>query len=290
VAAGVVPGEIAESPAGPAKGVVTVAAAGRSAGAVAADLMDRLVDEPQLIECDLAGVAAEGSVLAREFAPMGDYLARWPGTLVSVHAPDPLIRASLIEAPCGGRLLIRSSLHSPDAARAHLLPPLSRAHLVLSPNPGVVSQVRAFVTRTLLDWQLSQLIAPATELAGELAQRVLTDRTSEVELMVGHVDGRVRVAVRSREPWASSGPARTRPSSRRLPALADAWDVIAAPSGGRTGWAVVTSTVPGGLHSATWLADGATSGRAVRAGHHARLRLGLSRFTRPPRHRRTGVA
>lgn len=81
----------------PARGVATVVGRGRSAAAVA--------DEPRVVECDFAGMTAEGRAIPGAFRLVSNYLVSGPGPVVMVHAPDSALRAGLRS--------VASSAHSP---------------------------------------------------------------------------------------------------------------------------------------------------------------------------------
>jgi hypothetical protein len=108
-------------------GMVTVRGRHRRSADVVAELMDVLADEPRVVACDLAGMTAEGSaMLAKGFAPVGECLTHWPGTVVMVYAPDPQLRSRLHDAKSGARLLIHISRGAAGTEPMRLLQTLAR--------------------------------------------------------------------------------------------------------------------------------------------------------------------
>jgi hypothetical protein len=234
--------------ASPAPGVVSVVGRGRSAAEVAVELMDVLADEPRVVECDLAGVAADGPDIAGAFQPVDRYLARWPGPVVMVHAPQRSLHAGLQASASTDRLLIHGSWEV--AGEHHVLPMFQRHRLGLRPGSAAPRIARSFVTSRLLDWQMSHLVGSAGQVVSELVNAAITEPGARVELSVSRVDERVRIAVRDDGPCPN--PRHDRPPASGLSdtgrhlvmAFADSWDVIPAPSGGKTVWTVLDGSLP----------------------------------------------
>jgi hypothetical protein len=231
---------------GPAPGVVTVTGRGRSETGVAAQLLDALVDDPRVVECDLAGMTGEGTAIADAFRPVNAYLACWRGPVLMVHAPDASLRAGLRSVINADRLLIHSSR---DAAREghHVLPHLHRHRARLLPVSTAPREARSIVTDVLIDWQMPHMIGPTTQVVSELVTSAATTQATTLELMLSKVDERVRIGIRDDGPPPAAlvdGVAVSPLNSaalRLVQVFAQAWGVVPAPSQGKTVWAVLGS-------------------------------------------------
>jgi hypothetical protein len=228
---------------GPAPGVISVVGRGRSAPDVAVELMDVLADEPRVVECDLAGVAADGPGIANAFRPVDRYLARWPGPVVMVHAPQRSLHAGLQVAASTDRLLIRASGENADAHT--VLPMLQRHRLELLPGPAAPRTARTCVTSWLMDWRMPHLVGPARQVVSELVNAAIIEPGAGVVLIVSRVDERVRIAVRDDgtrpSQWHDLPPVSGLSDAGRhlVMAFADSWDVIPSPWRGKTVWTVL---------------------------------------------------
>jgi hypothetical protein len=228
-------------------GMVTVRGQHRRSADVVTELMDVLADEPRVVACDLAGMTAEGSaMLANGFAPVREYLAHWPGTVVMVYAPDPQVRSRLYAAMPGERLLIHISRDAAATEPHQLLPRLRRHSLRLGRGPAAAHEARSFVTQTLLDWKLPHLVASTSEIAAEVTECATTDSTARLDLMLSRVDDRVRIAVREHQPQPCAPSVDELPQSpltgsglRLVQTLARGWGVIPARRAGKTVWVVL---------------------------------------------------
>jgi hypothetical protein len=238
--------------AGTAPGVVSVSGRDRTASEVTGVLLDVLADEPGVVDCDLAGMAAEGPAMGEALLPVARYLARWPGPVVMMYAPDPRVRVSLRAARLVDRLLVSASRETARTAPHRLLPDIQRQRLRLPPGPTAPKQARAFVDRALLDWQLPRVIAPASAVVEKLVRSVTTDATEGLDLMVSRVDDLVRLAVRERapdSPATSLGEVAQSPLQgsglHLVQGLSHGWGVIPSPTGGRTLWAILDAPATG---------------------------------------------
>lgn len=247
---------------GPALGVATVTGQGRTASAVAAELMDALADEPRVVECDLAGTVAEGSAVTEAFRPVASYLAQWPGPMVMMHVPDASLRADLSPvADTAERLFMHASWDA-TAEDHHVLPHLQRHQQRLPPHPGTAREARAFVAAILTDWRMARLIGPANQVVTELVNSAETNDAAPVQLTLSRVDQRIRIAVRDNgdSPVPSDhvlgDPPLTGVGAQLVRAFTEHSGVIPGRSGGKTVWAVLDGThAPVGEHTT----HGATS-------------------------------
>lgn len=249
-------------------GVVTVTGRDRRLRDVSSELMEALADEPRVVVCDLTG-AIPSETVAEDLAPVADYLARWPGTVVMMSSPDQAVRAAALGT--SGRAdwwCINASWSDGDGGVHRLLPALERRNLRLSPLPTACRDARAFVSQTLLDWDLSPLVDAAIQVASVIVTNALTHAPSLLDLHLSQVEDRVRVAVRdhgvppgSEQPESPDAPALGGRGLKVMQTYADGWGVIPASTGGKTAWAVLDTV------SAT--ASAQTYGRAEPpAGRH----------------------
>lgn len=212
--------------------------------------MDVLADEPDMVVCDLSGMAG-AAASADMLSPAIAYLADWPGPLVLVAAPDDDVRTALtVATDAAPRMLVRADPEDLDAAMADedALPPVRRARLQLPPQPTAPRDARDFVSRTLAEWSLPSLTAAASLVVSELATNSLLHAVTVLDVTLSRVDGRVRVAVRDRGggvPAAVAEAAGEHTLDGRglqlVQAVSRSWGVIPAASRGKTVWAVLDS-------------------------------------------------
>jgi hypothetical protein len=227
-----------------AAGVATVNGRGRAASDVVGELLEVLADEPGVVECDLTATVAEGSAVAADFAPVGDYLAHWPGSVVMVNAPDDDVRESLDTAEFADRLLIHAGGDA-GAVEAHrMLPPLRRTGMALSSVPTAPHEARTFAAHTLQDWWLPQVIDAASQVVSAFVTDAVVHAPSALDLTLSRVDQRIRIAVRDHYgapagPGAEGGTGLSGRDRQLVHAFADGWGVVPASTGGKTVWAVL---------------------------------------------------
>jgi hypothetical protein len=232
----------------PVRGVVTVLARGRTTTEVVDELMAELADEPRVVEVDLTEMAAEGTAMGEEFGPVGHYLQHWPGTVVLVNVPDPVVRSTLASADHAHRMLIRTTWDA-DTLEAHrLLPHLRKRRLSLPPLPTAPGMARDFVAHTTQDWRLPSLMTPASQVLSELVTHAVIDAEEDLEVSLSCVDTRIRMAVTNSTAATTTGVfdlpqyplgGRVR---QLVAALAQAWGVIPGRPAGRTVWAVLDAS------------------------------------------------
>jgi hypothetical protein len=225
---------------------VTIVGRGRLPSDLSGQLMDVLADEPQVVLCDLTGMAAAGPAILAMLDPAVEHVASWPGTLVVVAAPDRSMRAGLEESTRGSdRVLVTESPDLEDGRVLRLLPPLQRARLPLAPQPTAPGTARAFVTQTLQDWDLEHVVEGARLVASELVTNSILHAATVLDFRVSRVLGCVRISVRDH----GGGRPSPRPGEEEQPlggrglqlvqACARAWGVIPAQARGKTVWAVL---------------------------------------------------
>jgi hypothetical protein len=229
----------------PVGDVVTVSGRHRLPSDIAGELMDVLADEPRVVVCDLAGsarVAGEANV----FAPVSEYVAQWPGTVVVVCAADPSARATMRHAAPAERVLVHESREAGLSRASDMVPDVHRARTHLAPVPTASREARVFATRTLLDWQMPQVIRPVSLVVSELVTNSVVHAQTVLDLTLSRVGTRIRVAVRDHGGGAPRTHADEAPevtlSGRGLllvQAFTRCWGVFPGRAEGKTVWAVV---------------------------------------------------
>jgi anti-sigma regulatory factor (Ser/Thr protein kinase) len=137
-----------------------------------------------------------------------------------------------------------------EAARGRLQQ-VRRVTEQLAPLPTAARDARRFVARTLLDWELPRLVAPATLVVSELVTNSVVHAVTVVDLTLTQVGRLLRVAVRDHgggRPAARSQEVSESPLSGRglliVQALTRSWGVFPARHSGKTVWAVLDAAAP----------------------------------------------
>ena len=229
----------------PVHGVATVAAHGRPAADVVNEVLAELADEPRVLECDLAGVAGGGSATAEQFAPVGRYLQHWPGTVVLLQVPDPVVRSSLASTEYADRLMISPGSDGDGVPDHRLLPRVRRRSMPLPAEPFAPATARAFVAHTMQDWRLASSMASASQALSEFVARAVIDGDTDIDVSLSRVDSHIRIAARSSttETPTNLADAAECPLTGRarvvVQALVDAWGKMPVRPSGRSVWAVM---------------------------------------------------
>ena len=235
---------------GPVPDVAVVDGHGRLPGDLAAELMDVLADEHDIVVCDLHAMAAPTSA-EEVLAPAADYLEHWTGTTVVVSVPDPEVQRKVLTGAGPGQVVVADSVEAGLAeaqARHHQVRRVSEQ---LAPVPTASRDARRFVARTLLDWQLPRLVPPAVLVVSELVTNSVVHAVTVVDLTLTQADSLLRIAVRdhggSRPAPRSAPTAESTLSGRGLlivQALTRCWGVFPGRGSGKTVWAVLDAATP----------------------------------------------
>ena len=228
--------------------VVVLEAAGRLSDVVEdLDLAVRfaLAEEPAgwSATCPAWSMSARRAHCAGSRAPAGTRGTgpvsrwRWPG---SCREPARTLSGKTL----GGHLMVTASLREAlsSVLQASLPAVESRS---LAPHPTAPRASRDFVSATLLDWRLSQLIPDACLVVSELVTNAMIHAGSDIELTVSEHRRAVRVAVRDRSPDLPVERHGLDTHGRGLTIVADlsrAWGVLPHADGGKVVWAVLDAT------------------------------------------------
>jgi hypothetical protein len=202
-----------------------------------------LAEGPRGVVCDLSEVLKGADQVALEvLATAGRHVRDWPGIPIAVASPDARVREALAAHPLGGHLIVTESLFSAVTA-VLATPALDVEWLRLAPHPTAPRASREFVTRTLLDWRLSRVIAFASLVVSELVASSTINAGTGIELSVAWHQGALRLTVRDHGPGLPG----QRPSSLRLhgrgltvvSGLSRCFGALPAADGGKVVWAVL---------------------------------------------------
>ncbi|MEO7980275.1 MAG: ATP-binding protein [Sporichthyaceae bacterium] len=114
----------------------------------------------------------------------------------------------------------------------------------LAPHPTAPRAARDLVSRTLLEWRLTQQIADACLVASELVTNAMIHAGTDIDLTVAEHRRSIRIAVRdhSHDPPVEQHGRRSDEDGRGLAIVAQltsAWGVLPHPDGGKVVWAVL---------------------------------------------------
>jgi hypothetical protein len=176
-------------------------------------LLKALAEQPDALYVDLAGLSVDEPLALAIFSAVNRQAARWPGIPVLYCGPTPAVRGMLADGAYR-RLPVSDDL---DQARAKVRADgRATPSLIddLLPIAGAARQARNIATEACVRWDLPDLIAPASVIAGELVTNV-TDHANTMATL--------RISLRSR--YVTIG---VRDGSTAEPRL-----VTPGPSGGR---------------------------------------------------------
>jgi len=231
--------------------VMVLEVAGRLSDVV--DELDRaiqlaLAGEPRGVVCDLTKTLAGAEPVAVEvMASAGRHVQDWPGIPVAVACPDPVVQQALRAHPLGRHLIVAESL-TPAIAAVLATPYLMVQSLRLAAHPTAPRACREFLTRTLVDWRLSQIIPAASLVISELVVSSSTHAGTEIDISVVWDRGALRLTVADHGPAVSGQPCPSLDLCRRgLTAVAGhsrSFGALPTSDGGQVLWAVLEAVRP----------------------------------------------
>lgn len=202
-----------------------------------------LADEPRAVVVDLSGTQGEpapDSVVA--IAELGSYPRDWPAVPVAVVSPDECVRAALGWNPIGGHLVVSDGLEAALAALSPAVtPPVAR--LRLAPHPTAGRAARIFVARSCLDWAMTQGLAGACLVAGELVTNTIVRTRAHVDVSLSRHESLLRFSVRDHDSHLL-GPDDVDSDQMRgryvlVEGFSRAWGMLPVPGAGKVVWAVI---------------------------------------------------
>ncbi|HWM00547.1 MAG TPA: ATP-binding protein [Nocardioidaceae bacterium] len=213
---------------------------------IGAELIELLATEPEMVVCDLTGMAALPQVVD-VFAPVASYLSAWPGTVVAACVPDPAARDRLRTHPATSQVVVTATMDEAMTAARRSIRPVQRAHLRMLPLPASAHHARAFAADTLHSWNLSTMASTVQLVVSELVTNAILHAHTVVDLSLSRIGQRVRVGVHDRaggRPTVQSVDPFAYPLGGQGLLLAqehaDCWGVLRTQTVGKTVWAVLT--------------------------------------------------
>jgi signal transduction histidine kinase len=204
-----------------------------------------LAREPRGVACDLSGVSeVDATGALRMLASAGRHPGHWPGVPVAMAGLDPQAGELLGRKPLGWHLIVSASLRDALFSILQIASPAVES-LQLAPHPTAPRAGRDFVSRTLLDWRLSQHIAPAALVVNELVMNAITHAQTNIAVTVSAHRQAIRLAVRDHSPDLPVGPSSGSASGRGMTivaGLSSAWGVLPTGDGGKVVWAVLDAS------------------------------------------------
>ncbi|MEU4155318.1 STAS domain-containing protein [Actinoplanes sp. NPDC026670] len=213
-----------------------------SAPQVRLALMKCLIEQPDAVVLDLAGMAVAESAAAAVFLAVSRQAAVWPGTPLLLAAPVPAMSRLLVGGGFG-RLVVFDTV---DAAMiAEPGPGLPAISDMLLPVTGAPRRARDVVAAACLRWALPHLIDPASVIAGELVTNAVVHARTMLSLRLTLSQRYLLLAVRdgSAEVPRLPGPAFADPAAPRGLLLVDAMSAHwgSQPTGdGKVVWATLS--------------------------------------------------
>lgn len=176
-------------------GVVRVSGRYRLPSDVGSELRHVLAGSPPLVVLDVVGIAAPSMAMDTVLGPVADYLAEWPGTVLVLVVPDIEEAVSRLPFRLSHHVLVQEA-SAVDLDRAHeVVPQHARAVTHLPPLPQAVVQARRFTVQTLRGWGLDGSAGPAALVVSELVTHSIRNADTVLDLTLGHVPDRIRIAV-----------------------------------------------------------------------------------------------
>ena len=198
-----------------------------------------LVDVPDALVVDLAGLRVREPVALSVFRTVAWQAAVWPGTplLLCALAPETAV---LLAGGTYGRLAVYPTATEALAARAaRRMPTVGDTVL---PAAGASRRARDLAEQACARWDLPALAAPAATITGELVTNAIVHARTMADLWLSLGARHLLIVVRdgSRDvPRVCRGPADAPETGRGLrlvEAIARRWGVLPA-SGGKVVWA-----------------------------------------------------
>jgi len=208
------------------------------AAKVRTQLFKCLAEQPDALLVDLAALELADPLALAVFSAVNRQAARWPGIPVLYCGAAPPVR-EMLENGAYRRLPVAPSL---DAARetvradGHVVPALIDD---LLPIAGAARQARNMATEACSRWDLPDLIAPASVIAGELVTNVVDHANTMATLRISLRQRFVTIGVRD---GSTEEPRRVPPGPlggrglMLVEAMAHSWGWLPV-EGGKVVWA-----------------------------------------------------
>lgn len=203
-----------------------------------ARLFKCLAEQPDALFVDLTGLSVADPLALAVFSAVNRQAARWPGIPVLYCGPNPAVRDMLANGAYR-RLPVAASVVVARAkvrADGNSLPSLIDEFL---PMAGAARQARNVATEACLRWELPELVAPASVIAGELVTNVVDHANTMATLRISLRRRYVTIGVRD---GSTDGPRLITPGAyggrglMLVDAMARSWGWLPV-DGGKVVWA-----------------------------------------------------
>lgn len=208
-----------------------------------------LADQPRGVVCDVSRVDevnAPGAL--RGLALNGRHPRDWPGVPLAIAGLGPRAGQALRSKPLGDHLMVTTSLRQALSMVLQASLPDARS-LRLAPHPTAPRAARDFVSRSLLDWRLSQHLPAACLVVSELVTNAMIHAGTTIELTVTEHRQVIRLAVRDHSPdlpvQRPDGLDAHGRGMTIVAGLSRAWGVLPEADGSKVVWAVIDSAPRG---------------------------------------------
>jgi anti-anti-sigma regulatory factor/anti-sigma regulatory factor (Ser/Thr protein kinase) len=163
-----------------------------SAPQVRAAVLKCLVEQPDAVVVDLAGMVVTEPAAASVFLAVARQAALWPGTPLLIVAPPA--QAARLLGSGSGRLALFGSVDA--ALRAKPRHRTTTISEVLLPADGAGHRARSIATEACARWDLPHLVDPATLIANELVTNAVEHAGTMLNLKLSLGRRYLMVAVR----------------------------------------------------------------------------------------------
>jgi anti-anti-sigma regulatory factor len=156
-------------------------------------LLRCLVEQPDAVVVDLAGMAVTEPAAVSVFLAVSRQAAMWPGTPLLIAAPPPAA-AELLSGPGFGRLPVFGTADAALSAEPrHRNSTISE---VLLPARGATRRACTIATEACLRWDLVHLVTPVSMIASELVTNAVQHAGTLLSLKLSLGRRYLMVAVR----------------------------------------------------------------------------------------------
>jgi len=230
-------------------GIVRITGRYRLPSDVVSELKHALAEDPPILLLELHETSGPNG-LFQVLEPLADYLAAWPGTVLAICVPDPVVAADVLPSALSDRVLLaRTEEEALERVHRAALPQ-QRSTTFLAPHPQAADDARTFTRRALEEWGLPELAWPASVVVSEFVTHSIVEAQTTLDLTVSRVGQRIRIGVHD---YGAANFRATRPTEPTEPlgdplldrghlvveALTLCWGVFPSRTQGKTIWAVM---------------------------------------------------
>jgi hypothetical protein len=207
-------------------------------------VLHALAEDPRGVVCDLDAVQDCAEAAVRDLVVCAGEQGRdWPAVPVALVSSDLILRRMLAHQPLHEHVLVHASVGDALAEIESTPAPVS-ARLPMPAHSSTSWLARKFVRRTCLGWGLVRGISAASLVVSELVTNAVVHAGTDLELIVSHRSGLLRLAVRDHtrdDPLVRDLDAQ-RANGRGMVIVGGfsrAWGSLPTADGGKVVWAVL---------------------------------------------------